>query len=719
MATYYPSTSWPAQFVNPDTGELLSGGVLRAFVAGSSTPATMYRDGIGTSAGTAITLNAGGYPTVSSNIVVVWLDAAIEYKFTLEDALGASKWTVDNIASAVMGGDSPNLCKTVTDLTDTLGPLLANGRRITSAQVAALSNTGAVIETTWNNTTSKKGGAKYEIKSRAQHRTDIADPAWVPDGYGDHYLMGGTTYVAVLQSDIVRGDQYGMIGNGSAANDDAYAAAAATGRVVNLGDGDYYFAQSPEMNKAGILGQGQDRTSLLFNGTHGITIAADLGLSRKAAILAGFSIESIADSCDVKYAIYIPGVASGAAAVYNSGLNVRNIEIGREGRFGGGFYIKDMFRMSIEDVGMTDVSRMIRVVGSVVQLYCNRVLSNNDFAATALGNIGISTESATYASGVLGPENCTFDNCAYIRGDEGIRHTAGLLVSFNNFDTEADNYGAVVGTQCTIRGGLFAPGIDAAAWVGIYRSSNVSEAYDGTVFEDVDINLLRTPSAAANSYGIDLGDGTSPCYGVIVQNCRVRGVVNGVASAIRGRQLRDALIQGNSIKASSCTGDEVSITARSCVFQYNRVVGGVVAITSDEDTTSTGVVSNNQAATFTITTGAAYSRWSVAGNGDAANNSLYGWSVTQGTATATATLIDNGNNVFSVTTSNDGVVTFLCNNDDGVNHGAMHFDTRNGATTLRRMSIDDDGYKLLYLPTSSAGLPSGALWNDGGTVKVA
>jgi hypothetical protein len=244
MATYYPSTSWPAQFANPDTGELLSGGVLRAFVAGSSTPATMYRDGIGTSAGAAITLNAGGYPTVSSNIIVVWLDAAVQYKFTLEDSLGGSKWSVDNIASIVAGGDSPNLCKTVADLTDTIGPLLANGRRITAAQVDALANTGAAIETTWNNTASKTGGAKYQIKTRAQHRIDIANPTWTPDGYFDHYLLGGTTYVAVFtQSGPLMAEQGGFSTSASGTvNRQVLEAAFARGIYVEVmvaGEGTY------------------------------------------------------------------------------------------------------------------------------------------------------------------------------------------------------------------------------------------------------------------------------------------------------------------------------------------------------------------------------------------------------------------------------------------------------------------------------------------------
>jgi hypothetical protein len=36
-----------------------------------------------------------------------------------------------------------------------------------------------------------------------------------------------------------------------------------------------------------------------------------------------------------------------------------------------------------------------------------------------------------------------------------------------------------------------------------------------------------------------------------------------------------------------------------------------------------------------------------------------------------------------------------------------------------RLTIDALGRIIPVLPTSAAGLPTGALWNDGGTVKVA
>jgi hypothetical protein len=108
------------------------------------------------------------------------------------------------------------VCKTVADMTSASGPLLANGQRLTSGMVTSAANTGAIIKTTMHNTTSRVGGAEYQIKSRAQHRTDIGDAGWVPDGYGDHYLFNGSTFVAVL---IIRRDidptQFGSIPSGA------------------------------------------------------------------------------------------------------------------------------------------------------------------------------------------------------------------------------------------------------------------------------------------------------------------------------------------------------------------------------------------------------------------------------------------------------------------------------------------------------------------------
>jgi hypothetical protein len=95
---YKHLTAFPSQFVDGD-GLPLSGGSISAFLAGSTTPTTMYTDG-GTAAGTVITLNARGEPEVSGNTINIWVNDALAggYKFVLKNALGGSVWTVDNIS---------------------------------------------------------------------------------------------------------------------------------------------------------------------------------------------------------------------------------------------------------------------------------------------------------------------------------------------------------------------------------------------------------------------------------------------------------------------------------------------------------------------------------------------------------------------------------------------------------------------------------------------
>jgi len=90
---YRPLTDLPMSFTT-SLGTPLANGVLRAFEAGTSTPTAMYADNAGTSAGTSITLDSRGEPTT---IKQVWVDTAVDYKFTLEDAAGTVVWTVDDI----------------------------------------------------------------------------------------------------------------------------------------------------------------------------------------------------------------------------------------------------------------------------------------------------------------------------------------------------------------------------------------------------------------------------------------------------------------------------------------------------------------------------------------------------------------------------------------------------------------------------------------------
>ena len=58
---YRPASTFVTQYVDTN-GAPLNNGTLSAYIAGTSTPATMYADDLGTAAGSIITLNARGEP---------------------------------------------------------------------------------------------------------------------------------------------------------------------------------------------------------------------------------------------------------------------------------------------------------------------------------------------------------------------------------------------------------------------------------------------------------------------------------------------------------------------------------------------------------------------------------------------------------------------------------------------------------------------------------
>ncbi len=417
------------------------------------------------------------------------------------------------------------------------------------------------------------------------------------------------------------GDIGGTDPTGTVDNTAKVQAAQATGKLVRL-DGFYRVNGSAlSLTGPGFVGDGSLKSGLkIATAGHALTIPSNAGYDRRALRLEDFAIDSVGNVCDGHYAIYAPGVAGGAVPVYNSGAKVRGLIVGRNGRMGGWTYLKDFFGFDAEDCAITDVSFMVRVVGSVVQCTFRRIRSNNDSAAATLSKYGLSTETATYSSGVLTPENIRFTDCAYIRGTRGINHTAGLLIDFENFDTEADAFGAVLNATCVVRGGIFVPGIAAAAWVGIMRGVSISDPDDATILEGVDVNCLRAPATPASSYGLDVGDGVSPVYGLVVRDMRVRGIAGSLQSAIRARIMSgDGSFYDNKIRSSVCLGTELDIqSGRTVVVEDNIVPSGIVSVNDAGDATAGGRIVNNTASTLTTTLSS--DNWTVYNPGIAGGN---------------------------------------------------------------------------------------------------
>jgi hypothetical protein len=83
MATYFIPAGIPVKF--DVSGDPAASYIVRAFLANTSTPATMYASAAGTSAGTTITLDSEGYIVTSGTRHPLWLDAAYSYDIQLRD----------------------------------------------------------------------------------------------------------------------------------------------------------------------------------------------------------------------------------------------------------------------------------------------------------------------------------------------------------------------------------------------------------------------------------------------------------------------------------------------------------------------------------------------------------------------------------------------------------------------------------------------------------
>jgi hypothetical protein len=92
-----------AQFFT-NSGQVLTGGKLYTYAAGTTTPAVTYTTNSGLTANSnPIILDAAGRVPSSGEI---WLSSGTQYKFVLKDANDVQLWTVDNISGIASAGQA-------------------------------------------------------------------------------------------------------------------------------------------------------------------------------------------------------------------------------------------------------------------------------------------------------------------------------------------------------------------------------------------------------------------------------------------------------------------------------------------------------------------------------------------------------------------------------------------------------------------------------------
>lgn len=98
-----------AQFFD-NSGNILTGGKLYSYLAGTTTPATTYTTNVGNVANTnPIVLDAAGRVPSSGQI---WLTGGVSYKFVLKTSTDVQLWSADNLSGLASSGQTGSVTAT-------------------------------------------------------------------------------------------------------------------------------------------------------------------------------------------------------------------------------------------------------------------------------------------------------------------------------------------------------------------------------------------------------------------------------------------------------------------------------------------------------------------------------------------------------------------------------------------------------------------------------
>lgn len=128
--------------------------------------------------------------------VEFWVDPG-NYRYVFTDPIGGTQEIEQDtvLDERLTFSPSGELFFEGVDQLESGTPL--NFDQITSSNVNLF--VGRTVETKYDNSTSKAGGAKYVIWALDDYRDEIGDGVWVPDGYVNHEFVN-SDYVAILQS---------------------------------------------------------------------------------------------------------------------------------------------------------------------------------------------------------------------------------------------------------------------------------------------------------------------------------------------------------------------------------------------------------------------------------------------------------------------------------------------------------------------------------------
>ncbi|MBO9640755.1 MAG: hypothetical protein J7576_21490 [Siphonobacter aquaeclarae] len=416
----------------------------------------------------------------------------------------------------------------------------------------------------------------------------------------------------------------GAVGDGKADDTESIQKALDTGMDVFLPKGTYRISKSLVLKNNSLRGEGQNRTYINVTGNcHGIIVPNHAFPGREAKDISGFSIGSYGGQAGSKYAIFFEGTPPGNPASYNASLNIKDLEIGGKGTFGGGIYLTDAVRITISDVGMTFVNNPLSLIGSVIQsvisnVTCYREQNFRYQASDGIPNTGVVMDyRKDYAnSKLMGPESTKLTSCSFVRYDVGVDFRFGLFAVFDKLDIDfyATTGFLLRSESCRILNSWFATETTSAKAVAIRLIP--SGFTPGDLFiQNNQINAYNKLHPASNA--IELGDnGQGPgrfSWGAHITSNMFSGPKGSWNIGIQADRTRGIVIRDNVMADGLCNEAAANLTnCRHGVVSGNIFQTGIIRISSPFNDGFGSVTDNN--AVIEQGTMANTSNWSIARN---------------------------------------------------------------------------------------------------------
>lgn len=254
------------------------------------------RTGDGTEVSVSQPVNTGSGGVISYNGSPAQIITDGAYSILVNNSNGAQVYYSKNVTNGAPITDENIFNFTGLTFTD-VGNMKTGGSKVTASDI---DNQDIAAETLsyypgWATELQRpSAGAKYILTTRQRVRNSLSDPSWEPDGFGDHYLFGGTTYVATLNEDLPEASMFGAKRGDSSFDSKTYIEAMF----------DYVLAKSGFGKRSSIVGD-YFVSSLTYSGA-GSSLKCDGSITGIATV----STESV---FEVKN--YIDGVIDGRLVV--------------------------------------------------------------------------------------------------------------------------------------------------------------------------------------------------------------------------------------------------------------------------------------------------------------------------------------------------------------------------------------------------------------------